>query len=144
MNKFANLWPDELATAEPLRDLGYAPTVGLADMVANVLAAHEDRNVCAAEAFKAIDADGSGTLNRAEIEHHVRNCGAWAHLVTGREDYYTKSYESRGQEAVGATVDKLMDELDTNNDGLVSWKTFSEWNRRNTVEGVVQSSFDAP
>ena len=25
MNKFANLWPDELSGAEPLRDLGHAP-----------------------------------------------------------------------------------------------------------------------
>ena len=27
MNKFANLWPDELDESAPLRDLGYAPEV---------------------------------------------------------------------------------------------------------------------
>ena len=35
--------PDELASTEALRDLGYAPTVGLAEMVAIVLEAHEAR-----------------------------------------------------------------------------------------------------
>ncbi|KAH8099167.1 L-threonine 3-dehydrogenase [Aureococcus anophagefferens] len=34
MDKFAKLWPDELATEEPLRDLGYKPEVGLEEMVA--------------------------------------------------------------------------------------------------------------
>ena len=33
MNKFANLWPDELSGAELLRDLGYRPQVDLAGMV---------------------------------------------------------------------------------------------------------------
>ena len=31
-------------------------------------------------------------------------------------------------------VRQMMDELDTNKDGLVSWPTFSEWNRRNSME----------
>ena len=44
MNKFASTWPDALSTTEPLRDLGYSPTVDLAGMVGRVLAAHEDRN----------------------------------------------------------------------------------------------------
>lgn len=44
MNKFANLWPDELSTIEPLRDLGYSPKVQLSDMVEKVLVAHENRN----------------------------------------------------------------------------------------------------
>ena len=32
-----------------------------------------------------------------------------------------------------------MDEM-ANKDGLISWGTFSEWNRRNTVENVVRNS----
>ena len=83
---------------------------------------------------KAMDAGGTGTLDRGEIEQYVRN-----HLVSGREDY-----AQSGQEAVGAAVDKLMMELDTNNDGLVSWRTFSEWNRRNSVEKFAQSSLSDP
>ncbi len=124
MNKFANLWPDELSSKEPLRDLGYEPLIGLSEMVANVLAAHDVRNVKTAEAFKAIDADGNGKFSRDEIERHVRKF-----LVRGREQY-----GNTGQDAVGHFVDKLMDELDTNKDGLVSWGTFSEWNRRNSME----------
>lgn len=129
MDKFARLWPDELATAEPLRDLGYAPSVGLSDMVARVLAAHEARNERTAEAFKAIDADADGKVSRDEVEHHIRT-----HLVRGREDYAHQK-----QEAVSAAVDRLMDEM-ANADGLIPWGTFSEWNRRNTMENVVRSS----
>lgn len=51
MNKFANLWPDELSTTEPARDLGYQPNVGLKDMVKNVLEVHEERNLLTAKAF---------------------------------------------------------------------------------------------
>jgi threonine 3-dehydrogenase len=124
MNKFANLWPDDLSTEEALRDLGYEPAVGLSDMVASVLAAHNIRNVRTAEAFKAMDSDGDGNCSREEIERHVRK-----YLVRGREEY-----GHTGQDAVGEFVDKLMKELDTNNDGWVSWATFSEWNRRNSME----------
>ena len=87
-----------------------------------------------AQAFKAIDADSDGVLDRGEIERYIRK-----YLVRGREDY-----AHRAQEAVGEAVDKLMNELDTNKDGLVSWTTFSEWNRHNSVEKVLWSSMDAP
>ena len=33
-------------------------------------------------------------------------------------------------QAVGMVVDQLVDELDTDKDGLISWEEFSEWNRR--------------
>ena len=130
MNKFANLWPDDLGTTEPMRDLGYAPEVKLSDMVSTVLASHEDRNVSAAVAFKAIDSmsdDSNLTLNRGKIEKYIRN-----HVVRGREDY-----GDSGQGAVDSIVDRLMDELDTDKDGIISWLSFSEWTRRNSVENVV-------
>lgn len=129
MNKFANLWPDELSTMEPLRDLGYAPKVGLSEMVTNVLSMHQSRNQMTAEAFKAIASDGSKELTHYDVEKYVRK-----YLVQGREDF-----SSTRQEAVGEVVYKLMHQLDTNRDGLVSWATFSEWSRRNSVENVVYS-----
>ena len=64
MAKFANLWPDELSVAEPLRDLGYAPSVSLPEMVSQVLAAHEERNARTVAAFREVDLDGNGTLAR--------------------------------------------------------------------------------
>uniref|UniRef100_A0A7S3EX56 EF-hand domain-containing protein n=1 Tax=Haptolina ericina TaxID=156174 RepID=A0A7S3EX56_9EUKA len=127
MNKFANLWPDELSTDEPLRDLGYSPQFGLSDMVAKVLEAHEDRNQKTAQAFKTIDADGTGMLNREQIEAHIRN-----YMIRGREDY-----SHTGQDGAGSLVDRLMDELDTNKDGFVSWGSFSEWNRRKSLDEEV-------
>ena len=130
MNKFANLWPDELSTRESLRDLGYAPRVGLPEIVKRILLQHENRNMQTAQLFKDMDADGTNTLNRGEVERHVRK-----YLLRGRQDY-EDTYEKR-DEAVGEAVDRLMEELDTNKDGLISWGTFSEWNRRNSVEQLL-------
>ena len=124
MNKFANLWPDEVSATEPMRDLGYAPQVDLPGMVRRVLAAHEDRNHRTAQAFKTIDGDGSGRLTRSAIEAHVRK-----YLVRGREDY-----SETGQSRVEAFVDDLMVQLKADKDGYVSWQSFSEWNRRNSME----------
>ena len=67
---------------------------------------------------------GTGMLDRAQIESHVRR-----YLVRGREDY-----SNTGQDAVEEFVDKLMGELDTNKDGRVSWGSFSEWHRRNSLD----------
>eukprot|EP01043_Picozoa_sp_COSAG02_P006095 COSAG02_NODE_170_length_31534_cov_33.568498_14_plen_540_part_00 len=127
MNKFASLWPDQLAKKEPLRDLGYTPEVQLAEMVKNILQEHNARNVSTAIAFKSIDGDGNGTFSRDDLENHVRT-----HVVRGRVD-------SGNHDAISTAVDKLMAELDTNDDGLVSWRTFSEWNRSNTLDNVVKS-----
>jgi len=124
MNKFAKLWPDELSGVEPLRDLNYSPKVDLPGMVARVLAAHEDQNQKTAQAFKEMNVDGSGRLRRIEVESHVRK-----YLVRGREDY-----SETGQSAVDGFVDTLMEELDPDKDGVVSWAEFSEWNRRNSME----------
>ena len=44
---------------------------------------------------------------------------------------------------VGA-AGNLTVELDTDNDGLVLWRTFLEWNRRNSVEKFAQSSLSDP
>lgn len=43
MNTFAKLWPNTLSPAEPLRDLGYAPSVGFRELIFKVLIAHRDR-----------------------------------------------------------------------------------------------------
>ena len=124
MNKFANLWPDELDTRAPMSDLGYSPEVDLSSMVQRVLGAHEERNLKTAQAFKEIDVDGSGRLSRAEITVYIRK-----YLVQGREEY-----AKTGQSAVEDFVDKLMDQIDKSGDGWVSWQAFSEWNRRHTLD----------
>eukprot|EP00937_MAST-01D_sp_MAST-1D-sp2_P007059 g7059.t1 len=132
MNKFARLWPDELSDTEPRRDLGYAPTVGLEAMVQAVLTAHEERNARTAREFKTIDMAENGVLDRREFELYFR------YLVRGREDYV-----HRRKDAVRDAVDQLFEELDTNKDGLVSWGTFSEWNRRNSVEQMADDLLQA-
>jgi hypothetical protein len=37
-----------------------------------------------------------------------------------------------------------MKELDNDNDGIIDWFQFSEWNRNNSIEKIVKSSFNAP
>jgi len=123
MNKFANIWPDELSGVEPLRDLGYAPKVDLEGMVAKVLSSHEDQNMKTAKAFKEMDVDGSGSLRRAEIEKYVRK-----YLVRGRQEY-----SQTGQSQMDGFVDELMHQL-ADAEGVVTWGSFSEWNRRNSME----------
>merc|ERR1719373_1434629 len=131
MDTFAKLWPDDLATEEPLRDLGYKPEVKLEEMVANVLAAHDERNVETAKAFREMDSDGDGTLSRVDVEKHIRR-----YLVRGRSDVYSEA----SQADVGDMVDRFMKDLAFNKDGLISWQAFSEWNRSNTVDAFVGSS----
>lgn len=133
MNKFANLWPDDLSTREPLRDLGYAPKVGLPEMVEKVLRSHEDMNMRTALAFKAMDADSSGTLSIEEVEKYVRR-----YLIRGREDY---AQVLGGH--VGPVTSRLMKDLDPRNSGVVSWATFSEWNRRNSVQNILDITIDS-
>ena len=42
--------------------------------------------------------------------------------------------------ATGNVADQLMSELDTNKDGIISWATFSEWNRINNLDKVLNDS----
>ena len=53
-------------------------------------------------------------------------------MVRGREDY-----AHTGQDAVNDLVDKVMVELDPKGEGAVSWASFSEWNRRNSLDEEV-------
>ena len=123
-------------------------------MVARVLGAHEEQNLTTAQAFKKMKAfcleECGGKLSRAAIEIHVRE-----HLVRGREDYYAGGSGSTGisnvmllgstgvgrlletsqeQSRVEEFVDRLMEQLDPDGDGVVSWADFSEWNRRSSVD----------
>ena len=131
MNDFAHLWPDELSTMEPLRDLHYAPKVDLAEMVNVVVSSHRTRLAAEAEAFDAIDTNNDNMVDRAEMESHVRK-----HLVRGRE---AGGYVYRRQTGVGDLVDRVMLELDTNNDGLISLPTFQEWSRNNSLESMLDN-----
>ena len=54
--------------------------------------------------------------------------------VRGRE---RGGYVYRRQDAIGAMVDNAMAELDTNDDGVVSWRTFEEFSRSNSLEQLV-------
>mmetsp|Transcript_2880 Transcript_2880/g.8710 ORF Transcript_2880/g.8710 Transcript_2880/m.8710 type:complete len:484 (-) Transcript_2880:56-1507(-) len=127
MARFSELWPDELATEEPLRDLGYKPETDLETMVRRVLRAHERRNELAAHDWKDMDVDGDGHITRADVERHIRKF-----LVLGREEF-----AHRGQEDVLKTVDRFMSEFDDQSE-TIPWDDFSDWNRSNSFESFVK------
>jgi len=98
---------------------------------------HEERNRVTAQAFKEMDTNEDHTLCRDDVEKYVRK-----YLVRGRETYRT-----RNQDCVGPVVDRLMWELDVNEEGIVTWENFSEWNRRNNIQSILEiaiSSMDSP
>jgi len=129
MNTFAKLWPDELSTEAPLRDLGYKPDVGLEEMVASVLKTHDARNETSANDWMTIDRNGDGTVTRKDIELHVRRFLSAGRSTYGHSDQYN----------VIATVDKFMAEFN-DTDGLISWQKFSEWNRANNIVDFVRAN----
>ena len=92
-------------------------------------------NAATAQAFKKLDVEGDGVIDRLEVEYYIRK----HQLVRGRENF-----AATRQETVEATVNALMKELDTNNDGLISWMTFSEWHRRNSIERMVKKHSVSP
>ena len=130
MDKFAKLWPDELATEEPLRDLGYKPEVGLEEMVATVLKSHQDRNEITAKDFMAIDHDGDGVVTRDDIEQHISKF-----LVEGRH-----SDNATDDEDVKRAVDDFMLGEMHDTDGRISWEKFSEWTRHHDFGDFVRKS----
>ena len=130
MNKFANLWPDELSTEEPFTDLGYSPSIGLKEMVEHVLTAHNSRQQAQAEVFASIDADKDGVLDRSDLERYIRK-----HLVSGREQ---GGYVFRRQDGVDTILDSVIGELDLNNDGIVQLWEFQEWSRSNSLDRMIE------
>lgn len=144
MNKFAHLWPDDLASEAPLRDLGYAPKFGLSEMVDVVLRAHVERNEQVEGDFRAMDALGTGSLDREDLVCaysrtpsgtralvSIRPMLSCSHLAMMQARYmrnYTRKYRylrkvggretygyiSRRQDVITSLVDRAMAELDNN------------------------------
>ena len=144
MNKFAHLWPDDLASEAPLRDLGYAPKFGLSEMVDVVLRAHVERNEQVEGEFRAMDALGTGSLDREDLVCaysrtpsgtralvSIRPMLSCSHLAMMQARYmrnYTRKYRylrkvggretygyiSRRQDVITSLVDRAMAELDNN------------------------------
>jgi hypothetical protein len=102
MNKFANLWPDELSSKEAKLDLGYEPKVGLTDMVANVLFGHETRNELTAKAFKAMDIGKNG---REANERWGKEVDCLTHILTNLHDLFGLSLRSPPQNKTVSSTD---------------------------------------
>ena len=65
------------------------------------------------------------------MERYIRK-----HLVQGREQ---GGYVFRRQDGVDAILNKLMKELDSNNDGLISWGGFQNWSRMNSLDVMIDT-----
>ena len=100
-------------------------------MVAQVLNAHQSRQLSSRAAFRSIDTCESGRVNDYMLEKYVRK-----YLVRGRERYGTVV---KRQDLVGEIVAKAMSLMDMDQDGKVSMDDFMAWSRTNDVENVVDN-----
>jgi nucleoside-diphosphate-sugar epimerase len=129
VNKFAKLWPASLSTHESLRDLGYAPQVSLEAMVDNVITAHHARNHRAQARFKAMDKDGDGLLEAAEVQEFLEEV-----LVL------SDSSEHVRKEMCALMVKIATHDMDRDKDGRISMEGFEMWSRRNGFRSLVQQT----
>lgn len=149
MDKFANLWPDTLSTAEPLRDLGYAPSFGLVEMVEIVLNGHFMRNQRTAEEFSRMDADGNNTIEKDELAvilEKILETADWGELelkVWGTPDRKNPKYLStpRSRVVYASLINDLVDaafsEMDSKKRGAISLEQFQTWSKTNSMTVLV-------
>ena len=98
------LWPDTLATEEPLRDLDYEADVTLPRIVASVLNAHSSRRLGNKAAFRSIDTCESGRINPHMLTKYVSK-----YLIRGREKF---GYTVRRQDMVTDIVAEALAQMD--------------------------------
>ena len=135
-DKFAHLWPDTLNMSEPLRDLGYAPSFGLQEMVATVLGAHAQRHAAIGAEFARMSKSDGGALERSDLDRYLRGYTRKYRYVKragGRERY---GHISRRPDVINRLIDLAMAEMDHDNDGRIELPAYLEWTRRHTLEGM--------
>lgn len=128
MNKFAQLWPNTLSKTEPQEDLGYMPRIGLREMVAHCMIAHEERLARSRVVFRLADEDGDGWLQKQEMEKFLNEL-----LYTPEE-----TDASKRQELVDELVERAFQDIDCP-DGKISYPTFHNWMKRNTICNLVKT-----
>ncbi|CAE7210591.1 Tdh [Symbiodinium natans] len=101
MNTFAKLWPDKLSTAEPWRDLSYAPSVGFRDMVFKILIAHRAEARLEAKEAAAMEsaAEAQKTLSRLSevVEERDRLQAELDDLHVGAQQLQADSRQQKQQ-----------------------------------------------
>lgn len=122
--------PNSLAAAEAHRDLSYKPQMTLSQIVGQILAAHAKRTAMISETFSQMDQNDNGTLERDELEQRLlRLMGGSARRSMGRC--------VRTTQLCTELVDKALEEIDTNQDGRISWEEFQTWSSCNTFKGMM-------
>jgi len=129
MDKFSKLWPDTLATEEPLRDLDYEADVTLPRIVASVLNAHSSRRLGNKAAFRSIDTCESGRINPHMLTKYVSK-----YLIRGREKF---GYTVRRQDMVTDIVAEALAQMDVDQDGVVSMDDFLAWSSTHDLYTLV-------
>lgn len=129
MNKFANLWPDNLCEKAPRRDLGYSPKVGLREMVAHVLVAQEERLARSKIRFRVIDEDNDGQLTRTEMKDFLSQT---LHVPYGISDDVKAGLCEE-------LVERAFSETGCSEDGCMSYPTFHNWTKRTSIYEFVHN-----
>lgn len=124
LNKLARLWPESLSGEEALRDLGYAPKMGLRSVVERVMGRHMERNAKSSAAFRAMDKNGNGTLDSDDVKD----------LLYGM----IPEVERAADPLLGPElVERALKDIDVNADGQIGIEDFTAWSRSNTLGGLV-------
>jgi nucleoside-diphosphate-sugar epimerase len=129
MNKFANLWPDSLSKKEPQEDLGYTPRIGLREMVAHVMIAHEERLARSRIAFRLVDEDGDGLLDKGDM---VTFLNELLHVPETIE-------EKMKPVLVEELVARAFEDIGCADNGKISYPVFHNWTKRNTLCSMIQN-----
>merc|ERR1740123_2002904 len=126
MNTFAQLWPNTLSKKEPLEDLGYEPRIGLREMVAHCMIAHEERLARSRVVFRLVDDDGDGLLMREDMRKFLTEM---LYMPDTIDAATRKQY-------INELVERAYQEIDCP-DGKISYPEFHNWMKRNTISNLV-------
>jgi len=137
MNKFAHLWPDVLSTKEPEADLGYAPHVGLREMVGHVMMAQEEFLARSRVVFRMVDDDGNGTLSKKEMNMFLHD------LLHVPEDISSTLMPESTPAAhknmlCRELTEKAFQDIGVKKAGEISYPEFHNWTKRSTLCTFVQ------
>jgi len=129
MNKFAKLWPNSLSKKEPQEDLGYLPRIGLREMVAHCMIAHEERLSRSRVVFRLADANGDGLLTKQKMIDFVTEIL-----------YVPDAMDEQAKKVlVEDLVDRFYEDIGAGSAGTISYSEFHNWTKRNTICNMIEA-----
>merc|ERR1739845_117200 len=102
---------------------GYSPRIGLREMVAHVMIAHEERLARSRVVHRLVDEDGDGSISRSEMKTFLTE------LLHVPESTPADFRNALSEEL----VERAFEDVGCSHDGLISYPTFHQWTKRNSL-----------